>query len=66
MTLENKPFDPMQIEIDDITLGRFAEYLLPAIREFYDCQEGKDYYEDFIKKNPKYRPKEEFDDDDDW
>lgn len=32
----------------------FAKFLIPEIRKFYESEEGKAYYEKWLKSHPEY------------
>lgn len=35
-------------------LVSFAKFLVPEIRKFYESEEGKAYYEAWLKSHPEY------------
>lgn len=41
-------------ELPEELLISFAKFLAPEIREFYKSDEGKAYYEEWLKKHPEY------------
>lgn len=46
--------DYTNIELPEELLTSFAKALAPEIRKFYDCDEGKAYYEKWLEKHPEY------------
>ena len=43
-----------EIELSEEILTSFAKFLVPEIRKFYQSEEGKAYYEKWLKKHPEY------------
>ena len=43
-----------EIELSEEILTSFAKFLVPEIRKFYQSEEGKTYYEKWLKKHPEY------------
>lgn len=53
----------MKINYTDIALptdmlDAFAKFLTPEIRKFYQSDEGKEYFENWLKKHPEYADKQ--------
>ncbi len=46
--------DYTNIELPEELLTSFAKALAPEIRNFYNSDEGKAYYEKWLAKHPKY------------
>ena len=42
------------IELPTDVLDAFSKFLVPEIRKFYQSDEGKAYFENWLKKNPEY------------
>ena len=42
------------IELPTDVLDAFAKFLTPHIRTFYQSDEGKAYFENWLKKHPEY------------
>ena len=38
-------------------LIEFAHFLVPEIKKFYESEEGKKYYENWLKEHPEYKDK---------
>lgn len=43
-----------EVELSDELLTSFAKSLVPEIRKFYQSDEGKAYYEMWLKNHPEY------------
>ena len=43
-----------EVELSEELLTSFAKFLVPEIRKFYQSEEGKAYYEQWLKKHPEY------------
>ena len=43
-----------EVELSEELLTSFAKFLVPEIRKFYQSEEGKAYYEKWLKKHPEY------------
>lgn len=43
-----------EVELSEELLTSFAKFLVPEIRKFYQSEEGKVYYEKWLKKHPEY------------
>ena len=43
-----------EVELSEELLISFAKFLVPEIRKFYQSEEGKAYYEKWLKKHPEY------------
>jgi hypothetical protein len=46
--------DYSKIELPDELLTSFAKAFAPQLREFYESDEGKAYFENWLKKHPEY------------
>lgn len=42
------------LELSEDLLISFTKFLAPEIREFYQSDEGKAYYEEWLKQHPEY------------
>ena len=42
------------IELPTDVLDAFSKFLVPEIRMFYGSDEGKKYFENWLKKHPEY------------
>ena len=42
------------IELPTDVLDAFSKFLAPEIRKFYGSDEGKAYFENWLKKHPEY------------
>lgn len=42
------------VDIPEEVLSSFARFLLPEIRKFYESEEGKAYYAEWLKRHPEY------------
>lgn len=42
------------MELPEELLISFAKFLAPEIREFYQSDEGKAYFEEWLKMHPEY------------
>ena len=54
-----------EVELSEELLTLFAKFLVPEIRKFYQSEEGKAYYEKWMKKHAEYAayiPKKAIDD----
>ncbi len=49
-----KMIDYSMIELPDELLTTFAEAFAPQLRTFYEGDEGKAYFEKWLKKHPEY------------
>lgn len=47
-------FNHNEAELPKELLTSFAKFLVPEIRKFYQSEEGKAYYEKWLKKHPEY------------
>ena len=47
-------FDYSKIELPDELLTSFAEAFAPELRKFYESDEGKTYFDNWLKKHPEY------------
>ena len=52
-----------KIELPEDLLIAFAKYILPSVREFYDTEAGRQYYDSFMREHPELRSNS---DDEDW
>lgn len=43
-----------EVELSEELLTSFAKFLVPEIRKFYQSEEGRAYYEKWLKKHPEY------------
>ncbi len=43
-----------EVQISEELLTSFAKFLVPEIRKFYESEEGKAYYEAWLKWHPEY------------
>ena len=43
-----------KIELPDELLTSFAEAFAPELRKFYESDEGKTYFYNWLKKHPEY------------
>lgn len=43
-----------EVELSEEILTSFAKFLVPEIRKFYQSEEGKAYYEKWLKMHPEY------------
>lgn len=43
-----------EVELPEELLTSFAKALVPEIRKFYQSEEGKAYYEKWLKNHPEY------------
>ena len=53
--MENK----VRVKCSDVGFSKeqlisFAKFLVPEIRRFYESEEGKAYYKEWLKSHPKY------------
>ena len=46
------------IELPTDVLDAFSKFLTPHIRAFYQSDEGKAYFENWLKKHPEYADKQ--------
>ena len=46
------------IELPTDVLDSFSKFLTPYIRAFYQSDEGKVYFENWLKKHPEYADKQ--------
>lgn len=46
-----------EVELSEELLTSFAKFLVPEIRKFYQSEEGKAYYEKWLKKHLRTPPK---------
>jgi hypothetical protein len=46
--------DYSKIELPDELLTSFAEAFAPELRKFYESDEGKTYFDNWLKKHPEY------------
>lgn len=49
--------DYSKIELPDELLTSFAEAFAPELRKFYESHVGKTYFDNWLKKHPKYTEK---------
>lgn len=42
------------VKLSEDLLTSFAKFLVPEIREFYQSEDGRAYYEQWLKKHPEY------------
>ena len=42
------------IKLPTDVLDAFSKFLTPEIRKFYQSDEGKEYFENWLKKHPEY------------
>lgn len=52
-------FDTVKVNRNEVELSKelltsLAKFLVPEIRKFYQSEEGKAYYEKWLKKHPEY------------
>lgn len=43
-----------EVVLPEELLTSFTKFLVPEIRKFYQSEEGKAYYEKWLKKHPEY------------
>lgn len=43
-----------EVKLSEELLTSFAKFLVPEIRKFYQSEEGRAYYEKWLKKHPEY------------
>lgn len=43
-----------EVQFSEELLTSFARFLVPEICKFYQSEEGKAYYEAWLKKHPEY------------
>ena len=43
-----------EVKLSEELLTSFAKFLVPEIRKFYQSEEGKAYYENWLKNHPEY------------
>lgn len=46
--------DPKEVELSPERLTSFTKFLVLEIRKFYQSNEGKAYYKEWLKKHPEY------------
>jgi hypothetical protein len=46
--------DYSKIELPDEVLTSFAMAFAPQLREFYESDKGKSYFDNWLKKHPEY------------
>lgn len=46
--------DRKEVELFPELLTSFAKFLVPEIHKFYQSDEGKAYYNEWLKKHPEY------------
>ena len=51
---EYKEINYKDIEFSDELLISFAKALAPEIRAFYESEEGKAYFQQWLEKHPEY------------
>ena len=44
-----------KIVFEDKLLEQFARAMAPSIKSFYKSDEGRKYYEEWLKKHPEYQ-----------
>lgn len=42
------------VKLSEELLTSFAKFLVPEIREFYQSEDGWEYYDEWLKEHPEY------------
>lgn len=54
MSNDVKVVNKSEVKLSEDILTSFAKFLVPEIREFYQSEDGREYYGEWLKEHPEY------------